>query len=68
MNYQFNDPRTPLELFHDGDAVRAYEFMGAHKVNWDNQDGVVFRVWAPNALSVSVVSCIQQIYCMHCCS
>ena len=55
MNYQFNDPRTPLELFHDGDAVRAYEFMGAHKVNWDNQDGVVFRVWAPNALSVSVV-------------
>jgi 1,4-alpha-glucan branching enzyme len=55
MNYEFNDPRTPLELFHDGDAVRAYDFMGAHRVNWDNQDGVVFRVWAPNALSVSVV-------------
>ncbi|MBQ9674046.1 MAG: 1,4-alpha-glucan branching protein GlgB [Ruminococcus sp.] len=55
MNYQFNDPRTPLELFHDGDAVRAYDFMGAHRVYWDNQDGVVFRVWAPNALSVSVV-------------
>ncbi len=55
MNYQFNDPRTPLELFHDGDAVRAYNFMGAHRVNWDNRDGVVFRVWAPNALSVSVV-------------
>ena len=55
MNYQFNDPRKPLELFHDGDAVRAYDFMGAHRVNWDGRDGIVFRVWAPNALSVSVV-------------
>ena len=55
MDYKFNDSRTPLELFHAGDSVRAYEFMGAHRVNWDNRDGVVFRVWAPNALSVSVV-------------
>lgn len=50
MDYKFNDSRTPLELFHAGDSVRAYEFMGAHRVNWDNRDGVVFRVWAPNAL------------------
>ena len=55
MNYQIFDERTPLELFHDGDAVRAYDFLGAHKVNWDGKDGVVFRVWAPNALTVSVV-------------
>lgn len=29
--------------------------MGSHFVNWGDRDGVVFRVWAPNALSVSVV-------------
>lgn len=55
VNYKLDDSRYPLELFHDGDAVRAYEFLGAHFVNWDGRDGVVFRVWAPNALSVSVV-------------
>ncbi len=55
MNYKFDDSRYPLELFHDGDAVRAYEILGAHFVNWDERNGVVFRVWAPNALSVSVV-------------
>ena len=55
MNYSLNDNRTPLELFSSGDAVRAYDFFGAHTVNWDGREGVVFRVWAPNALSVSVV-------------
>ena len=55
MAYVLNDDRPPLELFLQGESVRAYEFLGSHFVNWDNQDGVVFRVWAPNALSVSVV-------------
>ena len=55
MNYNFNDERTALELFHDGDSVRAQEIMGAHLVNWDGREGVVFRVWAPNALTVSVI-------------
>lgn len=55
MNYVINDERYPLDLFHDGDAVRGYEFLGAHSVNWNGVEGVVFRVWAPNALSVSVV-------------
>lgn len=55
MNYNFNDLRPALELFHDGDAVRAYDLLGAHPVNWDGRDGYVFRVWAPNAVSVSVV-------------
>lgn len=55
MNYSLNESRTALELFHAGDAVRAYSFFGAHLVNWDGRNGVVFRVWAPNALSVSVV-------------
>lgn len=55
MNYSFTEDRNPLELFHAGDSVRAYDFFGAHFVNWDGKNGVVFRVWAPNALSVSVV-------------
>ena len=55
MNDNFQQPKTALELFHDGESVRAYELLGAHKVNWDNREGVVFRVWAPKALSVSVI-------------
>ncbi len=55
MNYNFNDLRPALQLFHDGDAVRAYDIMGAHPVNWNGREGYVFRVWAPNALSVSII-------------
>ena len=55
MNYNFEDTRSALELFHDGDSIRAYDLLGAHIVNWDNRQGIVFRVWAPDALSVSVV-------------
>ena len=55
MNYRFDDDRTPLQQYYDGDSVRAYEFMGAHLENRDGKDGVVFRVWAPNAINVSVI-------------
>lgn len=55
MNYVFNDERSPLRLFSDGDAVRAYDFLGAHFMNLDGRNGVMFRVWAPNAISVSIV-------------
>lgn len=55
MKYVFNDERSPLRLFSDGDAVRAYDFLGAHFMNLDGRNGVMFRVWAPNAITVSVV-------------
>ena len=55
LNYSFNDLRPALQLFHDGDAVRAYDIMGAHQVNWEGREGYVFRVWAPDALSVSII-------------
>ena len=55
MAYSLNDERYPLDQFLAGDSVSAYEFMGSHYVNWNGREGVVFRVWAPNALSVSVV-------------
>ena len=41
--------RVPMYLFHEGSNARAYEFLGAHRTD----DGkTVFRVWAPNAVSV----------------
>lgn len=55
MNYIFNDERFPLDRFHAGDSIDAYNFLGSHFVTWGDKEGVVFRVWAPNALSVSVV-------------
>ena len=54
MNYSFNEARPALEVFHTGDSVRAYDFLGAHLVNRSDKNGVVFRVWAPTARSVSV--------------
>ncbi len=55
MNYSLNDNRSELELFHCGDSVHAYNFFGAHLANEDGKDGVVFRVWAPNAADTAVV-------------
>ena len=54
MNYSFNEARPALKVFHTGDSVRAYDFLGAHLVNRNDKNGVVFRVWAPTARSVSV--------------
>lgn len=54
MNYSFNEARPALEVFHTGDSVRTYDFLGAHLVNRNDKNGVVFRVWAPTARSVSV--------------
>ncbi len=45
----------PIFLFHQGTNYRAYEFLGAHFGEKDGKPGVYFRVWAPNATSVSVV-------------
>ncbi len=43
-----------LYLFHQGNNMKAYEYMGAHKV--EGQDNLFsFRVWAPHAKSVSVI-------------
>ncbi|MBQ7295025.1 MAG: 1,4-alpha-glucan branching protein GlgB [Clostridia bacterium] len=43
-----------LYLFHQGNNMRAYEYMGAHKVAGED-DLFSFRVWAPHAKSVSVI-------------
>lgn len=46
---------VPLYLFHNGENAHAYDFFGSHKDTADGKSGVVFRVWAPHARTVSVV-------------
>ncbi|MBP5193445.1 MAG: 1,4-alpha-glucan branching enzyme, partial [Clostridia bacterium] len=50
-----NDYELPIYLFHQGTNFKAYELLGAHFGEKDGKQGVYFRVWAPNASSVSVV-------------
>jgi len=50
-----NETDFPLYLYHNGKNDRIYEIFGAHKATEDKQEGYVFRVWAPHAVSVSVV-------------
>ena len=45
-----NNGNVPLYLFHEGTNARSYEFLGAHPCG----NGVVFRLWAPNAERVFV--------------
>ena len=40
-----------LYLFHQGNNMKAYEFMGAHAVAGE-KDLYSFRLWAPHAQSV----------------
>ena len=54
MNYSLYDERSELTKFCEGDSVRAFDYFGARFVQRDGVSGVLFRVWAPNALSVSV--------------
>ena len=49
-----NQIRSALEAFHQGESIRAFELLGCHKAVRDGAEGYVFRVWAPNAQSVSV--------------
>ncbi len=44
-----------LQKFHEGKGVHAYKIFGAHFSEVSGIQGVTFRVWAPNAVSVSVV-------------
>ena len=43
-----------LYLFHQGNNMKAYEYMGAHEVKGE-KDLFSFRVWAPHAVSISVI-------------
>ena len=69
MPKQQNTPNTaarpeennvPLYLFHQGANYQAYEFMGVHKTILDGREGMICRVWAPNALRVSIAGDFNQ--------
>lgn len=55
MNKLTKDYEFPLHLFATGENVEIYRFLGAHKGVKSGEAGVFFRVWAPNARSVSLV-------------
>jgi len=45
-----------IYLFKKGEHYRLYEKLGAHCIQRDDQSGVYFATWAPNANSVSVIA------------
>ena len=54
MSSKTQGSSMPIFLFHQGTNCRAYEYMGMHETEQDGSPCMVCRVWAPNALSVSV--------------
>jgi len=44
-----------IYLFKEGTHSRLYDKLGAHLMTVDGQPGVLFAVWAPNALKLSVI-------------
>lgn len=44
-----------LSLFNQGVNYEVYKLLGAHRTSVNGKRGVLFNVWAPNAVSVSVV-------------
>ena len=50
-----NPNAFPLHLFYEGKNFDAQRFFGAHTEERDGIKKTVFRVWAPNAIDVSVV-------------
>lgn len=47
-------------LLAEGTHLRPYECLGAHPINFDGVDGVIFSVWAPNAQRVAVIGEFNQ--------
>ena len=46
---------TDIYLFREGSHCRLYNFLGAHQMLHQGTAGVLFAVWAPGALEVSVM-------------
>ncbi|HAJ97199.1 MAG TPA: 1,4-alpha-glucan branching enzyme [Ruminococcus sp.] len=56
MSEQTTNPNDfPLYLFYQGKNCESYKFFGVHAIEENGEKKHRFRVWAPNAVSVSVV-------------
>jgi 1,4-alpha-glucan branching enzyme len=44
-----------IHLFREGSHFKLYEKLGSHLIELDDQSGVYFAVWCPNASRVSVI-------------
>ncbi|MFE8703291.1 1,4-alpha-glucan branching enzyme [Cytobacillus sp. FJAT-54145] len=44
-----------LHLFHEGNLFQSYDLFGAHIITLDGVIGTRFCVWAPNAVSVTLI-------------
>ncbi len=56
VNNSNNNPNDfPLYLFYQGNNCEAYKFFGVHSKKKGRGKVFTFRVWAPNAVSISVV-------------
>jgi len=55
VNNITNPNDFPLYLFYQGKNYEAYKFFGVHSYKKGRNSIFVFRVWAPNAVSISVV-------------
>lgn len=53
--YEVSLSEEEVNKINSGLHYHVYEVMGAHFTTIDGQEGVMFRVWAPNAVRVSVV-------------
>lgn len=54
-NYPPQITKEDTEKFNAGIHYSIYEKLGAHPMKIDGVEGVLFAVWAPNAMRVSVV-------------
>ena len=55
MSNNKNQNDFPLYLFYQGQNYEAYKFFGVHSGKKGRSKIFTFRVWAPTAVSVSVV-------------
>ncbi len=55
ISLEQNKNDMAVYLYKKGENFMCHDYFGAHFHKVNGQQGVIFRVWAPNALSVSVV-------------
>ena len=44
-----------IYLFNEGSHLRLYNKLGAHVMRRENEEGVCFAVWAPDAQGVHII-------------